>query len=97
MLTNRNELRDRSALWQGLEVARWQHGETGLGLAKTSSGRNGAVDLEFGIYLADFWLRDRSQRRENGRQKPGDRFSGPGDHSGPILGHFRRSRARPLI
>ncbi len=28
---------------------------------------------------------------------PGGRFSGPGDHSGPISGHFRRSRARPPI
>ena len=28
---------------------------------------------------------------------PGGRFSRPGDHSGPISGHFRRSRARPPI
>ena len=35
--------------------------------------------------------RDRSQRRS----MPGGRFSGPGDHSGPISGHFRRFRARP--
>ena len=41
--------------------------------------------------------RDRSQRRENGRGMPGGRFSGPGDHSGPISGHFRRFRARPPI
>ena len=41
--------------------------------------------------------RDRSQRRENGRGMPGGRFSGPGDHSGPISDHFRRFRARPPI
>ena len=41
--------------------------------------------------------RDRSQRRDNGRGMPGGRFSGPGDHSGPISVHFRRFRARPLI
>ena len=45
--------------------------------------------------LAGFGPRDRSQRRENGRERPGDGFSGPGDHSGPILSHFCRFRARP--
>ena len=28
---------------------------------------------------------------------PGARFSGPGDHSGPISDHFRRFGARPTI
>ena len=32
--------------------------------------------------------------RDNGQEKLGDRFSGPGDHSGFISGHFRRFRAR---
>ena len=41
--------------------------------------------------------RDRSQRRGNGRGMPGGRFSGPGDHSGPISSHFNRFRARPPI
>ena len=42
-----------------------------------------------------FGPQDWSQRRENGRGVHGDRFSGPGDHSGPISGHFRRFRAKP--
>ena len=40
---------------------------------------------------------DSDQRLGNDRGMPGGRFSGPGDHSGPISGHFRRSRARPPI
>ena len=63
----------------------------------TSSGRRGRLIGSLGYILAVFWPRDRSQRRENGWGKPGDRFSGPGDHSGPISGHFRRFRARPPI
>ena len=44
-----------------------------------------------------FWAADRSQRRENGREKPGDRLSGPGDHSGAISVHFRRfGTMRPI-
>ena len=66
------------------------------GLLRTCSEDNqikiaaagGAVDREFGLYFGGFGPRDRSQRRGNGREKPGDRFSGPGDHSGPISGHF---------
>ena len=61
------------------------------------SCRRGAVDREFGLYFGGLGPQDRSQRRENGREKPGGRFSGPGDHSGPISGHFRRFWARPPI
>ena len=57
-----------------------------------SAGPGGAVDREFGLHSGGFGPQDRSQRRENGRGKPVDRFSGPGDHSGPISGHFRRFR-----
>ena len=57
----------------------------------------GAVDREFRLYLGGFGPRDRSQRRENAREKPGERFSGPGDHSGPISDHFRQFKARPPI
>ena len=51
----------------------------------------------FLTFLADFGPRDRSQRLGNGRGMPGGRFSRPGDHSGPISGHFRPFRARPTI
>ena len=61
------------------------------------SGRRGVVDREFGLYFGGFGPRDGSQRRGNGREKLGDRFSGPGDHSGPISNHFRRFRARPPL
>ena len=33
---------------------------------------------------------DRSQRLQNNRRIHMAQFSGPGDHSGPISGHFRR-------
>ena len=59
-----------------------------------------AVTLpQLGVLLSfgDVGPRDRSQRRENGRGMPRGRFSGPGDHSGSISGHFRRFRARPHI
>ena len=45
----------------------------------------------------DLRPRDLSQRLGNGRAIHLGGFSGPGDHSGPILGHFRRFRARPPI
>ena len=63
----------------------------------SSSGRRGAVDRESGLYSGGFGPRDRSQRRENGREKPAGRFSGPGDHSGPISDHFLRLWARPPV
>ena len=44
----------------------------------------------FLTFLADFGPREWSQRLGNGRSMPGGRFSSPGDHSGPISGHFRR-------
>ena len=52
---------------------------------------------DFLTFLAGFEPRNQSQRRGNGQEKLGDRFSGPGDHSGPISEHFRRFRARPPI
>ena len=48
-------------------------------------------------FLSDLGPREWSQRLGNGRGMPGGRFSRPGDHSGPISGHFRRFRARPPI
>ena len=55
-------------------------------------------------YHVNFWgsgpdlgPRDLSQRLGNGRAIHLGGFSGPGDHSGPISGHFRRFRARPPI
>ena len=65
--------------------------------SNTSSGRRGRLIGSLGYILVGFWPRHPSQRRENGRGMPGDRFSGPGDHSGPISSHFRRFRARPPI
>ena len=47
--------------------------------------------------LADFGPRDLSQRLGNGHAMHLGGFSGPGDHSGPISGNFRRFRARPII
>ena len=38
--------------------------------------------------LEKIWPRDRSQRLGNGRGIHGGRFSGPGDHSGPISDRF---------
>ena len=47
--------------------------------------------------LSDLGPRDLSQRLGNGRAIHLGGFSGPGDHSGPISGRFRRFRARPPI
>ena len=79
---------------ESLQTLRRTHSHAGL---ITSSGRRGRLIGSLGYILAGFWPRDRSQRRENGRGMPGDRFSGPGDHSGPISGHFPRFRARLTI
>ena len=40
--------------------------------------------LKIGIRPFEIW----SQRLRNGRGMPGGRFSGTGDHSGPISDHF---------
>ena len=47
--------------------------------------------------LPDLGPRDLSQRLGNGCAIHLGGFSGPGDHSGPILGPFLRFRARPPI
>ena len=48
-------------------------------------------------FLPDFGSRDWSLGLRNGRDIHGGAFSGPGDHSGPISGNFRRFRARPTF
>ena len=65
----------------------------------TSRGRRGQLigSLDYISDFAGLGPQDWSQRQENGRGKPGCRFSGLGDHSGPISNHFRRFRARPPI
>ena len=69
---------------------RWAPNRGNIGWVATAA-------THFLTFLAGFWPRYWSQRLGNGRGIHGGRFSGPGDHSGPISGHVLRSRARPIF
>ena len=94
----------RNFYWrsQGYWYLNGVHAETVLLLMVDASWRLTMLDCSAASgplipFLVDFWPRDWSQRRENGRGMPGGRFSGPGDHSGLISGHFRPFRAGPTF
>ena len=73
------------------------HGSTMLCMAMASPVGRGHSQVpaapqsligSFGSILMDFWPRDRSQRRRNGRAIHLGGFLRPGNQSGPISGHF---------